>query len=47
MSHFDSSVPAAVAARSHHDQLEMTEWQEALMSLVDNAGAERAREILD
>nr|WP_314580766.1 alpha-ketoglutarate dehydrogenase [uncultured Pseudomonas sp.] len=47
MSHFDPSIPAAVAARSHHDQLEMTEWQEALMSLVDNAGAERAREILD
>jgi pyruvate dehydrogenase E1 component len=47
MSHFDSIIPAAFAARSHHDLLEMTEWQEALMSLVDNAGAERAREILD
>jgi len=47
MSHFDSSIPVAEAARSHHDQLEMSEWQEALMSLVDNAGPERAREILD
>jgi len=47
MSHFDVQIPAAVAARSHDDQLEMSEWQEALKSLVDNAGPERAREILD
>ncbi|SEQ50737.1 pyruvate dehydrogenase E1 component [Pseudomonas sp. NFACC02] len=47
MSHFDSSISAAETARSHHDQLEMSEWQEALTSLVDNAGPERAREILD
>ncbi|WP_062387088.1 alpha-ketoglutarate dehydrogenase [Pseudomonas abietaniphila] len=47
MSHFDSSISAAQTARSHHDQLETSEWQEALTSLVDNAGPERAREILD
>lgn len=47
MSHFDSSISAAEAARSHHDQLELSEWQEALVSLVDNAGPERARDILD
>jgi pyruvate dehydrogenase E1 component len=29
------------------DVLEMNEWRDALMSLVDNAGPERAREILD
>jgi pyruvate dehydrogenase E1 component len=47
MSHFESSVPAAVSAQRHNDQVEMTEWQDALLSLVANAGAERAREILD
>ncbi|MFK3799949.1 alpha-ketoglutarate dehydrogenase [Pseudomonas sp. NPDC088444] len=47
MSHFDIRIPAAVAAQNHDDQVEMTEWQEALTSLVDNAGPERAREILD
>ncbi|MFJ3467118.1 alpha-ketoglutarate dehydrogenase [Pseudomonas sp. NPDC090201] len=43
MSHFDS----AASVRSHDDQLEMNEWRDALMSVLDNAGAERAREILD
>jgi pyruvate dehydrogenase E1 component len=43
MSHFDS----AASARSHDDQLELNEWRDALMSVLDNAGAERAREILD
>jgi pyruvate dehydrogenase E1 component len=43
MSHFDS----AASVRSHDDQLELNEWRDALMSVLDNAGAERAREILD
>lgn len=47
MSHFDSNVPIAVNAQNQNDQLELTEWREALVSLVDNAGPERAREILD
>jgi pyruvate dehydrogenase E1 component len=43
MGHFDS----AAVARSHDDQLELNEWRDALMSVLDNAGAERAREIMD
>ncbi|MFJ3486355.1 alpha-ketoglutarate dehydrogenase [Pseudomonas sp. NPDC090202] len=44
MSQFDSRN---AAAQLHDDDLEMTEWQEALMSVLDHAGAERARQILD
>ncbi|WP_341962005.1 alpha-ketoglutarate dehydrogenase [Pseudomonas sp. RC10] len=47
MSHFESRIPAAAVERNHDDQLEMTEWHDALLSLVEHAGPERAREILD
>jgi pyruvate dehydrogenase E1 component len=47
MTRFESRIPVAAAAQSHDDLLEMTEWQDALLSLVENAGPERAREILD
>ncbi len=47
MSHFDSSVPVAANDPHPNDQLELAEWREALLSLVENAGPERAREILD
>nr|WP_296182419.1 alpha-ketoglutarate dehydrogenase [Pseudomonas sp. UBA1879] len=40
-------MPAAAVARSPDDLLEMSEWQDALLSLVENAGPERAREMLD
>ena len=47
MSPFESRMPAAAVARSPDDLLEMSEWQDALLSLVENAGPERAREMLD
>jgi len=47
MSHFESGIRAAAVERSHPDHQELTEWRDALLSLAENAGPERAREILD
>ncbi|SEJ21508.1 alpha-ketoglutarate dehydrogenase [Pseudomonas sp. NFR16] len=47
MSHFESGIRAAAVERSHPDHQELIEWRDALLSLAENAGPERAREILD
>lgn len=47
MSHFDPRVPAAAAAQHRHEQAEMQEWRDSLLSLIEHAGPERARQILD
>lgn len=48
MSHFDSqSLNDAAFAQDQTDPQEISEWRDALLSVVANAGPERAREILD
>ncbi|WP_223569775.1 alpha-ketoglutarate dehydrogenase [Pseudomonas sp. BF-R-26] len=48
MTHSNSPALAALTLEQNQaDAQEMVEWREALLSLIENAGPERAREILD
>ncbi|MGE7964000.1 alpha-ketoglutarate dehydrogenase [Pseudomonas sp. NPDC089918] len=48
MTHFNSqALAASTPEQNQADAQEMVEWREALLSLIENAGPERTREILD